>query len=100
MFRVIEGGLTETKSVAQSKNASIAAEGERRLREAGVGRFLAREKLTGIAMPSPMRAFMLQVEFTMEALSRLSPIPMNITEDGYWPTYDRAAPFGAALTKR
>ena len=46
------------------------------------------------------RAFMLQVEFTVEALSRLSPIPINITEDGYWPTYDRAAPFGAALTKR
>ena len=99
MLRVIEGGLSETKSVAQGKNGSIEAEGQRRLREAGVASFLAREKLTGIAMPSPMRLFMLQVEFTVEALSKLSPIPMNIMEDGYWPTYDRAAPFEAALTR-
>lgn len=100
MFRVIEGGLSKSKSVAQNKNKCIEAEGQRRLREAGVDRFLAREKLTGVAMPSTMRVFMLQVEFAVESLSKLSPIPMNIMEDGYWPTYDRAAPCEAALIRR
>ncbi|MFS2150771.1 hypothetical protein [Rhizobium sp. Rhizsp42] len=100
MFRVIEGGLSQSKSVAQNKNEHIEAEGQRRLREAGVDRFQAREKLTGVAMPSSLRLFMLQVEFAVEALSKLSPIPMNIMDDGYWPKYDRAAPFETALIRR
>jgi len=100
MFRVIEGGLSQSKTIAQNGRSQIEAEGQRRLREAGVDRSLAREKLTGVAMPNSLRVFMLQVEFAMEALSKLSPIPMNIMDDGYWPTYDKAAPFEAALIKR
>lgn len=100
MFRVIDGGLNQFKSVAQNKNEHIEAEGRRRLREAGVDRFLARENLTGVAMPISLRVFMLQMEFAMEALSKLSPIPTNIMDDGYWPKYDRAALYEAALIRR
>ncbi|WP_018901393.1 hypothetical protein [Rhizobium sp. 2MFCol3.1] len=100
MLKLIEGGLSQSKTQAAGEKEQIQAEGQRRMRQAGVDRFLAREKLTGIAMPSTIRVFMLQVEFAVEALSRLSPIPSNIMDDGYWPTCNRAAPFEAALIRR
>jgi hypothetical protein len=51
-------------------------------------------------MPSALRAFMLQVEFAAQALSELSPVPMDVLDDRYWPTYIRATPFEAALVTR
>ncbi len=100
MFKVIQGGLNQSNAIGQYDSERIRAEGQRRLREAGVEHYLAREKLTGIALPTTMRVFMLQVEFAVEALAKLSPIPVNILEDGYWPTYDRASPSEAALIRR
>jgi hypothetical protein len=100
MLKVIEGGMCQTRSFAQTDRDRIKAEGQRRKREAGVDHYLAREKLTGVAMPSALRAFMLQVEFAAQALSELSPVPMDVLDDRYWPTYIRATPFEAALVTR
>jgi len=100
MFRVIEGGLSQPKNMAGSDREQIEAEGRRRLSEAGVDHYRAREILTGVAMPSSLRAFMLQVEFAVGALSTLSPVPVDICDNGYWPTHERAAPLEAAQFKR
>jgi len=100
MFKVIEGGLGRGKTFPRNGPAQIRDEGQRRLREAGVDSYLVREKLTGVTMPSTLRAFMLQVDFATAALSKLSPTPADICDDRYWPRYERAAPIEAALISR
>jgi hypothetical protein len=96
MLRLIVGGADQTNAPVKNSRERVEKEGRRRLREADVDRFLTRERLTGLPMPPALKAFMVQVEFAMEALSSLSPIPADIAADGYWPTYERAASWEAA----
>ncbi len=72
----------------------VAREGRRRLREAGVERYEAREILTGLPMPTTVRAFKVQMEFAVQALSTLNPLPADYMSDGYWPEYEGATRIG------
>jgi hypothetical protein len=98
LLRVIEGGRGLTPSVQEETDARslIRAEGIRRLSAAGLEKFEARERLTGISIPRSLFIFKLQVEYTVEALSKLSPLPGDYTADGYWPIEERAAPSSTA----
>lgn len=88
MFRVIEGGrggASAHKASADPRGA-VVSEGRRRLTAAGLDRFEARERLTGLPVPRDLRNFKLQIEFAVEALSSLMPIPADIEADKYWPS--------------
>lgn len=96
MLRLIVGGADQMAAPVEGSREQVEAEGRRRLREANVDRFSAREQLTGLPIPAALMAFMSQIEFAIEALSSLSPIPLDIAADGYWPAYERAASWEAA----
>ncbi|WP_075289425.1 hypothetical protein [Pararhizobium arenae] len=88
MFQVIEGGRRGSLPPKEvpADTSQIVAEGRRRLSEAGVDRYEARERLTGMSMPAPVRHLRMQIEFAVQALSQLSPTPQDITADHYWPS--------------
>ena len=97
MLKVIEGGLSGSLTDANREHVgSVAQEGQRRLREAGIDRYEAREKVTGVPIPAGLRIFKLQIEFAVEALSTLSPLPADYESDGYWPAKQQATPTGVA----
>jgi hypothetical protein len=87
LFRVIEGGRCWSSENQKGLDgpAKVREEARRRLREAGIDGYEARERITGVAMPPALKMFKLQVEFTMTALSTLSPLPDDYMRDGYWP---------------
>ena len=90
-LRVIEGGRTPIgaeNADAVTGPDHVRNEGGRRLSEAGYERFVARERLTGIPMPSAIRYFGLQVEFAIAALSKLNLTPADVRSDGYWPVLE------------
>lgn len=88
MFRVIEGGRggASAQRVSSDPKGAIVSEGRRRLDAAGLERFEARERLTGVPVPRDLRNFKLQIEFAVRALSSLTPIPADIETDKYWPS--------------
>lgn len=92
MFRVIQGGLARPPVDSGDDLAGIlvSREGQRRLQQMGVPRFENRKRLTGLPMPPEIAAFKLQMEFAIRALSQLSPLPPDYTDDGYWPSMERA----------
>jgi hypothetical protein len=88
LFRVIQGGLgasSETQLVSDGPT-KVEEEGRKRLKAAGVDRYVAREQVAGIAMPAHVKVFKLQVEFAITALSKLNPLPSDYMRDGYWPS--------------
>lgn len=93
LFRIIDGGLASSSVTLPTDIdpvSQVVAEGQRRLKSAGIDRYEARERLTGIEIPIALRHFKLQMEFAVKALSTLSQIPADITADGYWPTFEGA----------
>ena len=90
MFKVIQGGRSDypAEEARVDQTWQILAEGQRRLQAAGLERYEARERITGVPTPRELRNFKLQLEFAIEALSRLSPVPADITSDRYWPLLD------------
>lgn len=93
MFRVIEGGRggASVQRLLTDPKGAVICEGQRRLQAAGLERFEARERLTGDPVPRDLRNFKLQIEFAVEALSSLTPIPADIEADTYWPSLQERA---------
>jgi hypothetical protein len=89
MLKLVEGGLSSPVHNDRMGNGldQIKSEGLRRLKASGFEKYVAREKLTGIAVPTELRVFSLQIEFAISALSTLEPIPNDYARDGYWPSY-------------
>lgn len=88
MFLVLDGG--RCAALNQDSNAALAAsmvsaEARRRLEAAGLDRYEARERLTGTAVPLPLRHYKMKIDFAVEALSTLSPLPTDFVSDTYWP---------------
>lgn len=91
LFRVIEGGRggpSEDDPNCADTASLVHSEGQRRMAAAGLARFEARERITGIPMPQALKIFKVQIEFAITALSRLCPLPADYRSDGYWPTMD------------
>jgi hypothetical protein len=63
-FKVIEGGLygAAAPDTGADQVSKLRVEGQRRLQQAGLEGFGARERLTGIAIPSSGRFFKLQID--------------------------------------
>lgn len=80
MFKVIEGGLYGAAALnAEADQVSkLRVEGQRRLQQAELEGFEARERVTGIAIPSSVGFFKLQIGFAIHSLSQLSPLPARL----------------------
>lgn len=93
MFRIIEGGQggASAQSALSDPKGAVMSEGRRRLNAAGLQAFESRERLTGVPVPRDLRNFKLQIEFAVEALSTLQPMPADIEADKYWPTLQESA---------
>jgi hypothetical protein len=90
VFRVIDGGRSTASGIKNSRDR-LRTEGKRRLSEADYEWFEARERVTGIEMPTSLRHFQLQIEFAISALSQLQPLPVDYMLDSYWPAYKERA---------
>lgn len=89
LLKLIEGGRSGLSPIGQRDRACdpVTNEGKRRLREHGLDRYIMRERLTGVPIPPIVKSFQVQIEFAISALSQLTPVPSDITDDGYWPSY-------------
>jgi hypothetical protein len=87
MFKVIEGGGGQPSAtkVETDPVLLIRNEGRRRLQLVGLERYEARERSIGTPIPTKLRHYKLQIEFVIQVLSRLSPVPDDISADRYWP---------------
>ncbi|MBB3595897.1 hypothetical protein FHX08_006317 [Rhizobium sp. BK529] len=96
MFRVIEGGLhcPAAQDCASDAVLKLRGEGQRRLRQAGIERYESRQRVTGHAIPPSLKFFKLQIEFAVQALSQLSPLPADYMSDRYWPLHENRADLG------
>lgn len=86
LFRVVDGGREMSGAITTDVKLMVQREGNRRLAEAGVNNYVARELATGKPLPDAIKAFKLQIAFAVEALSHLSPLPADYRTDGYWPS--------------
>lgn len=92
-FAVVEGGREWTEPTRPGSSAAhvsvsvedVEAEANRRLRSVRLNEWRTREFITGHPMPHHIRHFALQVGFAAQAISRLSPIPVDFDSDVYWP---------------
>lgn len=63
----------------------VRKEAQRRLNASGYTRHRARSLATGADMPDAMRHFALQVNYVVDTLTALKPIPQDYQSDIYWP---------------
>lgn len=66
----------------------VRHEGQRRLNATGYTRHRARALATGADIPEAILYFALQIEFVIEKLTALKPIPEDFQSDIYWPMLD------------
>jgi hypothetical protein len=66
-------------------SVAVEAEARRRKGMAGLDEWQLREYVTGLPIPSDLRNLCLQIDYAAQAISRLSPIPADFTDDIYWP---------------
>lgn len=64
---------------------AVASEARRRKASAGLDEYQLREYVTGLPIPADLRNLCLQIDYAAQAISRLSPIPVDFTDDIYWP---------------
>jgi hypothetical protein len=89
---VIQGGKGVATDIAfETKPATptlgdVKREAERRIRASGYEDWRVREFATGAAMPQALRYLQMQINFVVEAISRLEKIPQDFYSDTYWPT--------------
>ena len=96
LLRVIEGGLhcPAAQDCASDAVVKLRGEGQRRLRQAGIERYESRQRVTGRAIPPSLKFFKLQIEFAVQALSQMSPLPADYMSDRYWPLHENRADLG------
>jgi len=88
---VIDGGLgyagqNGRDSADTVRPEDVEAEARRRLRAGKVHEWRVREFVTGHPMPPDIKYLELQIDFAMQAICKLSPIPADYGDDLYWPT--------------
>jgi hypothetical protein len=96
LLKLIEGGLSARDGALCSVKDRVYAEGQRRIEAAGVARYQARERLTGLPMPHHLKVLKLQIEFATSAIATLSPLPADYMSDRYWPALEARATTGEA----
>jgi hypothetical protein len=88
-FRIV-GGTSTLEALQWPCRDDVRQEAQRRLNASGYTRCRARALATGADMPEAMRHFALQVNFVVDKLTTLRPIPQDFQSDTYWPVSDSA----------
>jgi hypothetical protein len=88
-FRLV-GGTSAPEAWQWPCRDDVRQEAQRRLNACGYTRHRARALATGIDMPDAVSHFALQVNFVVETLTALKPIPQDFQSDIYWPVFDSA----------
>lgn len=83
-FRIV-GGTTVAEGRPWPCREDVRLEAQRRLNASGYTRHRARALATGADIPEPIRHFALQVNYVVEKLTTLKPIPRDFQSDIYWP---------------
>lgn len=80
MFKVIEGGLYGAAALYAGADqvSKLRVEGQRRLQQADLEGFEARERVTGIAIPHPWGSSNFRSVLQSISLSQLSPLPARL----------------------
>jgi hypothetical protein len=84
-FRVV-GGLNAVEARRWPCREDVRLEAQRRLNAAGYTRHRARSLATGADIPDTIKHFALQINFVVDTLTTLKPIPQDFQSDVYWPT--------------
>jgi hypothetical protein len=84
-FRVV-GGNSTVEARRWPCREDVRLEAQRRLNASGYTRHRARSLATGADMPDTIKHFALQINFVVEKLTLLKPIPQDFQSDLYWPT--------------
>jgi hypothetical protein len=84
-LRVIEGGRNQEARRRGPVRADVEAEAARRGKTAGYERMRARHLTTGEPIPKPLQHLKIQMDWVVEALSGIDPIPADYADDKYWP---------------
>lgn len=88
-FRIV-GGTSTPEARRWPCREDVRQEAQRRLNASGYTRHRARALATGADMPESYRHFALQVNFVVDTLTALKPIPQDFQSDIYWPVLDSA----------
>jgi hypothetical protein len=83
-FRVV-GGSSAVEARRWPCREDVRLEAQRRLNASGYTRHRARSLATGTDIPDPVKHFALQINFVVEKLTLLKPIPQDFQSDIYWP---------------
>ena len=86
-FRIVAGTST-VEARRWPCREDVRLEAQRRLNASGYTRHRARALATGADIPETVRHFALQVNFVVEKLTSLKPIPQDFQSDIYWPVLD------------
>jgi hypothetical protein len=86
-FRVV-GGTSTVEARQWPCREDVRLEAQRRLNASGYTRHRARSLATGTDMPEAIRHYALQINFVVEKLTMLKPIPQDFQLDMYWPALD------------
>ena len=88
-FRIV-GGTSALEARQWPCREDVRLEAQRRLNASGYTRHRARALARGADMPDMIRHFALQINFVVEKLTTLKPIPKDFQSDIYWPALDTA----------
>ncbi|RYH08618.1 MAG: hypothetical protein EON57_05320 [Alphaproteobacteria bacterium] len=88
-FRLVGGSSTPDAWQWPCRD-DVRQEAQRRLNNSGYSRHRARALATGTDMPECFVHFALQVNFVVDKLTALKPIPQDFQSDIYWPVFDSA----------
>jgi hypothetical protein len=69
----------------ERRTSALEIEAARRIERIGYGGWLARERATGLPVPSTVRYLKAQIEFAAKAMAALDPLPENFRADHFWP---------------
>ena len=86
-FRIVAGTAAEARRWPCRED--VRQEAQRRLNASGYTRHRARSLATGAEIPAPIRNYALQVNFVIDTLTALKPIPHDFQSDIYWPVLDK-----------
>ena len=86
-FRVV-GGLSAVEALRWPCREDVRLEAQRRLNASGYTRHRARALATGVDIPETIRHYASQINFVIEKLTALKPIPQDFQADTYWPSLE------------
>lgn len=86
-FRVV-GGHSTAEARHWPCRDDVRQEAQRRLNASGYTRHRAKALATGTDIPEAVRYYALQINFVVEKLTAIRPIPDDYQSDSYWPVLD------------